>query len=140
MNKTTLLFALDGAPKKSKVVVTMLVDGKVVSKPVTSVFVVRDPQHTFEGEIRIQGDKRDDAYVAFVSRVGVTEGTVENFTRRYVGAWGTRDAFARNHFDNTYPLSDKIRPFINIQAYSEKIFAEDFMAIDHNGRVFIFKE
>jgi len=140
MNKNSLIFALNDAPKNAKVLVTAVIDGKMVSVPVTSMFVVKDPQYVLNGEIRLQSDRRHDAYVAFVSMVGVKEGTEENFLERYAGTWRTRASFATHHFDDKYPgLDPEVRPFIDIEVYSQKIFSTDFTAFPHDGRVFVFK-
>lgn len=141
MNKNSLLYILNDAPKNAKVFVTTMVNGELVSVPVTSMFVIKDPQYVFSGEIRIQCDKRHDAYVAFVAHEGTKAGTPDDFEKQYAGTWRNRESFATHHFDKTYPgLQAEIRQFVNITAYSARIFSTDFTAIHHDGQVFVFKE
>jgi len=137
METSELLFELKDAPKNAKVLITTVIDGEIVSVPVTSMFMIKDPQR---GEIRLQFNKSHDAYTAFVSMVGVKEGTEENFTKRFVGTWRNRNTFATLHFDATYPgLLPEVRPFIHIGSYAGKIFAEDFTVIHHDGCIFVFR-
>jgi len=140
MKTNELLFELKDAPPNAEVLITKVINGKMVSVPLTSMFVIKDPQHVLSGEVRLQYDSTHDAYTAFVSMVGVKEGTEDNFLKRYVGTWRNHESFATRHFDDTFPgCLPEVRSFINIKAYSQKIFAEDFTAFTHDGCIFVFK-
>lgn len=139
VNKSSLLSLLCGAPENSKILITTVVDDKIITVPITSAFVIRN-RCRLASEVRLQCNKSHDAYAAFVSKVGVEEGTEENFLRRYAGTWQNQETFATWHFDNKYPGFDaEIRPFINIMAYSARIFSTDFIAYTYDCRIFVFK-